>query len=343
MSKFIRSTATMLAVVLGIAGLVLVLYAWRLPPFTGGAQVTENAYVRGYVTIVSPQLSGYVTEVPVSDYETVKAGQLLVQLDKRIFEQKLEQAQATVASQKAALAGSTQQELSSKASIHVSEAQLESSKAALIRAQANWNRVEPLVKKGVSTVSDADQARAALDQARAAVSQGQAALEVAHQQLETILVNRGSLQAAVASAEAAVRLADIDLQNTRIVAPRDGRLGEVAVRIGQYVSAGTQLMTIVPRDAWVIANFKETQIHGLTIGQPVTFTVDALQNRTMRGHVERLSPAAGSEFSVLKPDNATGNFTKVAQRISVRISVDPDQDHAADLVPGMSVVVSAGS
>lgn len=341
MLKALRSSATLIALAVGLAGLVLILYAWRLPPFYDRVPTTDNAYVRGYVTIISPQLSGYVTEVPVSDYQTVEAGDLLVQLDQRIFEQKLKQAEATLAAQRAALANSAQQERSAQASIASSEAQLESAGAALKRAQADWDRIEPLLDKGVVTQSAGDQSRATLTQARAAVHQADAALEMSRQQLATIVVGRGSLEAAVTGAEAAARLAQIDLENTRIVAPRDGRLGEVGARVGQYVSAGTQLMAIVPHDVWVVANFKETQVHGLQVGQGVSFTVDALQGLRIRGRIEHFSPAAGSEFSVLRPDNATGNFTKIAQRISVRISVDPDQAGVDRLIPGMSVVVSA--
>jgi multidrug resistance efflux pump len=135
-------------------------------------------------------------------------------------------------------------------------------------------------------------------------------------------------------------LAEIDLQNTRITAPEDGQLGEVGARLGQYVSAGTQLLTLVPERIWVVANFKETQLPGMSVGQPVTFTVDALNHAALNGRIERFSPAAGSEFSVIRTDNATGNFTKVAQRVPVRISIDPGQALADRLVPGMSVVVS---
>ncbi len=144
----------------------------------------------------------------------------------------------------------------------------------------------------------------------------------------------------MAGAEAAVHLAEIDLQNTRIVAPEDGRLGEVGARLGQYVSAGTQLLALVPKRFWVVANFKETQLSGMKVGQPATFVVDALPDEKLHGRVERFSPATGSEFSVLKADNATGNFTKVAQRLPVRIAIDDGQDLANRLAPGMSVVVS---
>jgi multidrug resistance efflux pump len=340
MLKFLRSLATLIAVALGIAGVALVLYAWRLPPFTTSVQTTDNAYVRGQVTILSPQLSGYVAEVAVQDYQRVKAGQLLVRIDDRIYEQKLQQAKATLAAQKAALANSEQTRRSNEAKIKSSEAQVDSAKAALKAAEANWERIEPLLSRGVTTQKEADQTRANLDQAKAALSQAQAAVEVTRQDLASTLVNRQSLEAAVQGAEAAVHLAEIDLQNTKIVAPQDGRLGEVGARVGQYVSAGTQLLAVVPETIWVVANFKETQLAGMKVGQPVTFTVDALEHANLSGHIERFSPAAGSEFSVLKADNATGNFTKVAQRVPVRIAIDADQELAERLAPGMSVVVS---
>jgi multidrug resistance efflux pump len=340
MLKFLRSTATLVAVVIGLAGAALVLYAWRLPPFTSSVETTDNAYVRGQVTLISPQLNGYVAEVAVQDYQTVKAGQLLVRIDDRIYEQKLQQAKATLAAQKAALANSEQTRRSNEAKIKSSEAQVDSAKAALKAAEANWERIEPLLSRGVTTQKEADQARANLDQAKAALSQAQAAVEVTRQDLAATRVNRQSLEAAVQGAEAAVRLAEIDLQNTRIVAPQDGRLGEVGARIGQYVSAGTQLLAVVPETIWVVANFKETQLPGMKVGQPVTLKIDALEHASLIGHIERFSPAAGSEFSVLKADNATGNFTKVAQRVPVRIAIDPDQELAERLAPGMSVVVS---
>ncbi|MBB3018380.1 multidrug resistance efflux pump [Microvirga lupini] len=340
MSKFFRSTATLIAAFIGIAGVVLVLYAWRLPPFGSSVQTTDNAYVRGQLTVIAPQLAGYVAEVAVQDFQHVKAGQLLVKIDDRIFAQKLEQAKATLASQQAALANSEQKERSDRARIESSQAQVESARAVRTAAEANWNRIAPLLERGIATQSQADQARSALDQATAALHQAEAALTVSQQDLAATLVSRQSLEAVVQGAQAAVRLAEIDLQNTRITAPQDGQLGEVGARLGQYVSAGTQLLTLVPERIWVVANFKETQLPGMKPGQPVTFTVDALEHAALTGHIERFSPAAGSEFSVIRTDNATGNFTKVAQRVPVRISIDPGQALSERLVPGMSVVVS---
>jgi multidrug resistance efflux pump len=340
MKTYIRNTATALAIALGIAGIGVVTYAWQLPPFSSDVQTTDNAYVRGYVTLISPQLAGYVTDVPVKDYESVKAGTVLARLDDRIYRQKVEQANATLASQKAALANSDQQENAAKARIGASEAALASATYAKRRAEENWNRIEELSDKGIATQSDREQSRTTLDQAEASVAQAQANLEVSKQDLQTIIVGRDSLRAAVAGAEASVELAKIDLSNTVITAPRDGVVGEVGVKLGQYVAAGTQLMAVVPHDTWVIANFKETQLAYIKPGQKVEVSVDALKHATLTGHVERFSPAAGSELSVIRPDNATGNFTKVAQRIPVRIAIDDGQDLAKDLAPGLSVVVT---
>ena len=337
--KIFRTPATLLVLLAGLAGALLVLYAWRLPPFATTVETTDNAYVRGYVTIVSPQLSGYVADVPVKDYEAVKAGQVLLRIDDRIYAQKLEQAKGMLDTQKAALSNSRQQELSAQAGIAASEAQHASALATLTRAQQAWDRITPLAEKGIATSSDVDTGQANLAQAKAGVDEANAAIEVSRQALATTIGSRAGLEAAVHSAEAAVELARIDLANTRIKAPQDGTLGEVAARLGQYVTAGSQLMAIVPKDVWIIANFKETQLAGMKVGQPVVFTVDALDKARLNGHVERFSPAAGSEFSVIKADNATGNFTKVAQRVGVRISIDPGQPRAEALAPGMSVEV----
>lgn len=339
MFRKIFSPATLIVLMVGLIGLGLVLYAWRLPPFTSSVEMTDNAYVRGYVTTLSPQVSGYVVDVPVKDYQAVKAGDVVVRIDDRIYRQKLAQAEATLDSQKAALANSHQQEVSAKANIVSSEASVSSAEAALTQAQLASERQLNLTRSGVGTTSLQEQAEAELEKSRAALRQAEAALEVSRQQLQTIIVNRGSLEAAVASAEASVELARIDLANTEIHAPRNGRVGEVGARLGQYVTAGTQLMAVVPDEVWVIANFKETQLLGMRVGQPVTVRVDALGGREITGYIERFSPAAASEFAVIRSDNATGNFVKIAQRVGVRIRLVVPKDAADLLQPGLSVEV----
>jgi multidrug resistance efflux pump len=338
MTKMFRSLATYVAVFVGLAGIGIILYTWNLPPFHGTVEMTDDAYVRGQVTLISPQLAGYLVEVPVQDYQQVKKGDLIARIDDRIFKQKLEQARASLATAEASLANSDQSQKSADAKIVSARAELEGARAAFEAAKTADQRTKALLTKKIATEADAEKAKATFNQALATVHQGEAALLVAEQDLNTTIVAKRSLEAAVESARAAVRLAEIDLQNTQVVAPQDGTLGEVTGRLGQYVTAGTQLGSIVPSRVWVVANFKETQLAGMTAGQMVTFTVDALGDQEFAGRIERFAPATGSEFSVIKADNATGNFTKVAQRIPVRIAIEPEQSSVDRLVPGMSVV-----
>ncbi|MBB3952776.1 HlyD family secretion protein [Aureimonas jatrophae] len=340
MRKLFSSFATFVALTVGCAGVALVLYAWRLPPFATTTEVTNDAYVRGQVTIIAPQLAGYIAAVDVQDYEEVAQGQVIAQIDDRIFQQKLAQARATLDAQRAALENAAQQRRAAEARVKAAEAAIASAQSASDTAQANFERVQPLARQGYVPGSDFDVATRTRDQAAAALDQAKASAEVSRQDLQTVIVQRQSLEAAVEGAEAAVKLAEIDLSNTRVVAPKAGRLGEVGVRLGQYVQAGTQLTSLVPNQVWVVANFKETQLPGMEVGQPVSFTVDALKGRRMTGRIERFAPATGSEFAVLRPDNATGNFTKVAQRVPVRIAIDAGQAGVEDLSPGLSVVVS---
>lgn len=325
---------------IALVGVLIVLYAWQLPPFSSAIESTENALVRGQVTIIGPQLSGYVFEVPVQDFQFVKASDVLVRLDDRIYKQHLDQALAQRAVQKAALANNLQQRRSAEATILLRQAALANTIAQGRKTAADLRRNEDLVADGSVSRRDLDLSRADNAQAVAAVAEAQASLEISRQDLQTVIVNRGSLEASVANAEADIELARIDLSNTRVTAPRDGQLGQIGVRLGAYVNSGAQLMALVPDRLWIIANMKETQMANVRLGQPVTFSVDALDHQKMQGRVQRISPATGSEFSLLPADNATGNFVKIAQRIPVRIVVDPDQPQAKRLRPGMSVVVS---
>lgn len=335
-----RIISSVIFAAIALIGVLVVLYAWQLPPFGSPIQSTENARVHGQTTVIGPQLSGYVHEVPVQDFQFVKAGDLLVRLDDRIYRQRLDQALAQLAVQKASLANNVQQRRSAQATIAQREAELENAIAQSSKSGADLRRSKALVTDGSISRSELDVAQAADAQARAAVAEARAAVAIAREDLQTVIVNRGSLEASVANAEAAIELARIDLDNTRIVAPRDGQLGQIGVRLGAYVNSGAQLMALVPNRRWIIANMKETQMADVRLGQPVSFTVDALDHHKMHGRVQRISPAAGSEFSVMPADNATGNFVKISQRIPVRIIVDPDQPMAERLRPGMSVVVS---
>ena len=327
-------------VAIGLAGVLIVLYAWRLPPFHDAIESTENAYVRGQVTLISPQVSGYVVRVAARDFQHVRKGELLAQIDDRTYRQQLDQANAQLQAAHASLANWTQQLRGAQASVAQARAAIVSNDALHTRTAATLRRTGELARDKLLSAQDLDTAYAANAQAAAGLIQSQAALDAAQQNVRTVAVNRDALQAAVEGAEAAVELARINLEHTRILAPRDGQLGQVQVREGAYVTNGTQLMALVPQSLWLIANFKETQMPEIRIGQPASFTVDALGGARLRGRVQEISPAAGSEFSVLPADNATGNFVKIAQRIPVRIAIEPGQEAAARLRPGMSVVVN---
>ena len=310
--------------VLALAAAIGVLYAFSLWPFDG-AEVTDDAYVRGRTTVIAPQVSGYVVQVTVGDYADVKSGQVLARIEDSTYRAKVDQARATLQAAEAALANSRQ-------ASGTATANMVGNNATLSRARADMARADNLVTDGSLSVRERDQARAELAQA---VAQA----EVARQTVRSVEVGRDGLAAQVAAAQAALNAAQIDLDHTLIRAPEAGQVGEVGVRLGQYVTNGTQLMSLVPAERWVIANYKEAQTAHLETGAAATFRVDALGGAQFRGHVEKLSPAAGSEFSVLRPDNATGNFVKVPQRIGVRISIDPGQAMLARLRPGMSVTV----
>ncbi|MTE00239.1 biotin/lipoyl-binding protein [Paracoccus sp. YIM 132242] len=330
---------TVIAVVIGIAGVLLLLYAWHLPPFRPSEPTTENAYVRGKVTTIAPQATGYVSAVAVTDFQPVKAGDVIARIDDRSARQKLAQADAQLAAAHAAMEVATQGVASAEAVLRADQAGVESARSALTTARTSWDRAQALRTRGVASQSTADQSELALQQAEAAVTQAEAQLDVQRESVKSARVALQSRQADIANAEAAVELARIELDNTVIRAPSDGHLGQVSVRVGQYVTPGTALVSHVGRDVWVIANFKETSLTGLRLGEAVRFTVDAMRHRAFAGRVESFSPATASEYSLLAGTNATGNFTKIAQRLPVRISIDPGQEMAEDLRPGMSVVV----
>ncbi|WP_206240047.1 HlyD family secretion protein [Novosphingobium terrae] len=335
-----RKVVIAISALLALAAVLLVLKAWALPPFALDRQETDNAYVRGRTTAIAPQVSGYVLQVLVHDYETVQAGQILVRIDDRVYRARVEQARANLAAAHAALSNSTQARASRAAGLVGQAAGVAGAQAQLVRARADMARADDLSRDGSISLRERDQTLAALALAQAQLHQAQSATEIGRQDLRTVDVGRGGLEAQVQAAEAQLHAAEIDLEHTVIRAPEGGTLGEVGIRVGAYVTNGTQLLTIVPPDRWIIANMKEAQTGRIRPGQPVHITVDAVEGLVLKGLVERLAPAAGSEFAVLKQDNATGNFVKIPQRIGVRIGVDPHQPGADRLRPGMSVEVA---
>ena len=332
-----RSVVVM--IVVALIGIALILRAWSLWPFNSSWVSTDNAYVRGQITVLAPQVSGYVTDVLVKDFQHVRQGEPLLRIDDRIYREKVAQAQANLDSAVAALANSDQAQAQNRAQIGAAKAALSAGQAELARSRNELKRYEELADQQLVALNDRDKFRTSAQAAQSSVQQSQAQIRIAEETLTSTQVARKGLEAGVETAKAQLELARIDLANTVIHAPRDGQVSEASVRLGQYVTAGSQLMFLVPDTLWVVANFKEGQTWRMRIGQPATFSVDAFDGERLNGHIEQIAPATGSEFSVLRPDNASGNFTKVVQRLPVRIAIDPDQQLAPRLRPGMSVVV----
>jgi len=333
-SKLIPTKRSTLLWMLGvlIIGILVILWAWRIGPFATSVQQTDNSYVKGKTTVLSSQINGYVKDVLVKDFDHVKKGQVLMHIDATTYDQKVAQAASGVEQAKNTLANQTD--------IVAAQAKVDQVKAQYELSLAQLRRYQQLGNSGAASKSEQDKAAADAENNLAALKQAEANVLVAKEALKTAQVAEAGLEAQVSSAKAQLDQAQTTKDYSVIVAPMDGQLGEVNPRVGQYVAAGSQLLYLIPQQTWVIANFKETQIANMRIGQKAWFTVDAMNHKKFTGHVEQISPAAGSEFSVLKPDNATGNFTKVVQRIAVRITIDPNQEGMEHLRPGMSVITS---
>ncbi len=338
--KTIKPRRFTVLIMAGVAliGVLLILAAWRIWPFTSTVVVTENSYVRGQITVMAPQVNGYVAEVLVRDFQHVKEGQPLLRIDDRIYRQQLEQAEGQLDAAEANLANAVQTVAQNLADIEARRADLYAAEAERDRARSDEERVNDLAMRGSVSLRERDQIRATARSGAANVLKARAAIRIAEETVKATRVSRLGLQAQVKTAKAQRDLARINLANTVIYAPKAGQLSEASVRQGQYVSAGSQLLFLVPESLWVVANYKETQTRAIRPGQVATFRVDALGDERLTGHVEGFAPATGSEFSVLRPDNASGNFTKVVQRIPLRITIDPGQPLAKRLRPGMSVV-----
>ncbi|WP_336278566.1 HlyD family secretion protein [Bartonella sp. CB175] len=314
----LRSKKTIIAFLSGAAGILLILWAWKLPPFVSAIQMTDNASIKGNVTFVSPQIAGVVARIYVQDYQKVEQGMLLFELDDSLFQQQLAQAQAVLSSKNAKLASIVLQDQILQGEINIAEIEL-------ARSQTFSNALSGNKKQS-------------FDGASRPLSQLLAALETKRQLQKQLNLERQSLQSEVDGAKVGVELAKLNLRHTKILSPRTGHVGLVGARVGQYVLPGTQLVSVISDDIWIIANYKETQLYQMRVGQPVVFSVDALNNKKLTGRVDRFAPATGSEFSLLKTDTAIGNFIKIAQRVSVRIVLDPGQSGTEKLIPGMSVV-----
>ncbi|MDR6902698.1 membrane fusion protein (multidrug efflux system) [Rhizobium miluonense] len=299
---------------------------------------TDDAYVKADSTTVAPKVSGYLSEVLVSDNEVVKAGQPLARIDDRDFRTALDQATADVAAAEATVNAKQASIGIQQSTIAAARATLDVDKANETFAEQNNKRYTNLATNGYAPVQTAQQTASAIAAAQATIVRDTAALDAAIKQVDLLNAELTQAKATLAHDQAVEHQAELNLSYATIVAPVDGTVGNRTLRVGQYVQAGTQLMSVVPTTAaYIIANYKETQLTDVHAGQPVDIDVDMFPGRTYRGHVDSVAPASGQEFALLPPDNATGNFTKVVQRIPVKIVLDGRAADTADLRPGMSV------
>jgi membrane fusion protein (multidrug efflux system) len=303
-------------------------------------QETDDAYVKADGVAVSSKLAGYVRAVPIADNQTVPAGGLLVQIDPSDFSTRLAQASAQVEVARATAAATLASISEAQSAVGQARAALAASQRDLAYLNGEVARFRPLVASGAEPRQMLDQLLANRDKAAADVAAKQAMVSAASDRVVTTRAQAGQSAAQIKAAQAQRDAAGIDLGTTRITAPLAGRVGNSTVRVGQFVQPGQRLMTIVPTQAlYVEANFKETQIGLMRPGQPVTIKVDALPDVDFHGTVESITPGTGANFSLIPPQNATGNFTKIVQRVPVRIRLNAGPESRKVLVPGLSLQV----
>ena len=331
----LKRTALGLALLGGIAGAGYFGYDY----WTEGRFMvsTDDAYVKADYTTVAPKVSGYIASVEVEDNQPVKTGHVLARIDDRDFKTALAQARSDVESADSAIRNLDAQIVLQRSVIEQEKANIESADASLGFASKERLRYDELARTGNGTIERAQQADSGLREKAAALTGSRAALTAAQQKIDVLNTQRQQAEATRAHAQAVADQAALNLSYTTITAPVDGTVGARSLRVGEYVQAGTQLMAVVPLHAvYVVANYKETQLTDVRGGQPVEMEVDTFPGVTVKGHVDSLAPASGLEFALLPPDNATGNFTKIVQRIPVKILVDQGALQGL-LRPGMSV------
>lgn len=302
-------------------------------------QHTDDAYLEADLTPIGARVAGYVEAIPAQDFAHVKAGDLLVQIDRSDYQATLDQARANEGVAQAARANLVAQADLQAANIKAAQATVSAAQAVAERAGKAARRQRVLLTGGAGSQDSLEAAEAADLAARADVLRTNATVVAATRQLAVLGAQLHQADAALHAAAAATHLAQINLDRTRIVAPQAGVLGQRMVRRGQYLAVGGQVTSLTPLPhVWVIANFKETQLTHMRVGQPATLTVDAFPGRLLKGHVLAFAPASGSQFALLPPDNATGNFTKVVQRLAVKIVLDDTDGLTDQLRAGLSVV-----
>jgi len=299
---------------------------------------TNDAYVVADFTLVAPRIAGQISEVLVEDNQQVKAGQLMVRIDDRDFQAALLSAQADVAAAKAAVANDEAEIARHPSLVDQARATLRSDEASIAFARANAARYQNLSEAGAGTTQEQQHAASALAEQLAQQAHDRAALAATEQNLDVLRTQRDKAAGALSRAEAALAQAKLNLSYTEIHAPVDGKVGRRSVRVGAFVTPGTPLLAIVPlSSAYVVANFQENQITHMRPGESVRIKVDSFPDVVIHGHVDSLAPATGVSFAPIAPDNATGNFTKVVQRVPVKITIDPGQEAASALSVGLSI------
>ncbi|HYD32164.1 MAG TPA: HlyD family secretion protein, partial [Azospirillaceae bacterium] len=300
-------------------------------------QSTDNAYVQSDISVVSPRVAGYVRDVRVAENQQVRGGDVLVVLEDRDYAAKAAEAEAAVDAQKAALASAQSKLVLQHSLIEQAGAQVAAAEAERLRASKEFERVKSLRGNNFASRQSFDEADAALRKAEARIAEAKATRAARLDETGVLQAALHEVEAHLAQAQAQHQAARVDLDNTVIRAPVDGVVGNRGVQVGQYARAGQQLLAIVPLpDVYVVANFKETQLAHMRPGQPVELKIDAFPGVPLKGVVESFSPASGSQFSLLPPENATGNFTKIVQRVPVRIAVPADSPLKGLLRPGLS-------
>jgi len=313
-------------------------YWWNVLRFL---QSTDDAYVQSDVSLISPKVEGYIKKVKVADNQEVAEGAVLFVIDDRDFKAKLAQAEAAVAIEEASVASYESRLKLQQAMIDQAAATVASAEADLLRAQQDYKRYSALMSTDFASRQRFEQAQADARKGEAAVAKSRAALAAEQNQLAVLHSQQREEQAKLQQARANLQLAQNDLDNTVIRAPIAGVAGNRAGQVGQYVKAGTQLLSLVPLSrVYVTANFKETQLTHMRPGQLATVSVDAYPDLTIDGHIESFAPASGAQFSLLPPDNATGNFTKIVQRVPVRVALPANGPLTGRLRPGLSVTVT---
>jgi membrane fusion protein (multidrug efflux system) len=299
---------------------------------------TDDAYVQAHSVLISPKVSGYISETPVDDNQGVKAGEVLARIDPRDYQTALDQARANVSAAQASIDTLNQEIAQQQLVVEQDRQQVASDRAAVVYSRQNYQRYTRLADDGWGTVQQAQQTQADIREKKATLQHDTAVVAAAEKQILVFDAQLTQAKAILAQQQAVEHQAELDLSYTTITASVDGTVGARTLRVGEYVRAGTQLMAVVPLQAvYIVANYEETQLTDVRPGQPVTIDVDTFPGTIVHGYVDSVAPASGQEFALLPPDDATGNFTKIVQRIPVKIDVDKDDPLAGMLRPGMSV------